>query len=113
MKVKSKHNIHNHIVDDCNHQNLMPNKIYEVIGLDDEYYRIINELSEPVLYPKGLFDIIDSYIPNEWVQNWYSDNEYYIDPPELAEPGFYEDYFDGKIEAIETFKQFLSKFNLQ
>ena len=109
MKVKTKTNIHDHIVDDCNHQNLMVNKVYEVIGVSDEHYRVINELNEPILYPKGLFNIIDSYIPNDWVENRYSDDEYYIDPPGLDKPGFYEDYFDGKIEAIEAFKKFLTR----
>lgn len=109
MKIKTKSNIHNHIIDDCNHRNIIPNKIYEVIGIDHECFRIINEISEPILYPKGLFDIVDQNIPKEWVYDKYSDDEYYIDPPELSAKGFYEDYFDGKVESIEIFKKFLSQ----
>ncbi len=106
MKVKVKQYVHDHIVDEFNHQHLKPNKIYEVIGIDHDSYRVIDEAGEPILYPKALFEIIDPLIPTFWIRKAYSSDEYYIDPPGLDKPGFYEDYFDGKPEAIATFQKF-------
>lgn len=107
MKVKTKPYVHDHVVDEYDHQHLEPNKIYNVIGIDDEDYRIINEIGEPILYPKALFDVIESSIPDSWVRQDYEDGEYYIDPPELSRPGFYEDFFDGNPEAIAKFQAFV------
>ena len=107
MKVKTKSYIHNHVVDKFDHQYLEPNKIYEVIGIDHDSYRVINEAGEPILYPKALFDVVEPSIPDSWIREEYAPDEYYIDPLELSKPGFYEDYFDGKSEAIATFQKFV------
>lgn len=112
MKIKSKSCIHDHVADDRNHQNLKPNTIYSVIGIDNDNYRVIDEIGEPILYPKGLFDIVDSSIPESWIKNTFPDGDYYIDPPELSEAGFYEDLFDRKPEAIKIFRSFVINNNL-
>jgi hypothetical protein len=113
MKVRAKSEVHNHALDEFNNQNLGPNKVYEVIGITDEYFRIVDEASEPILYPKYLFDIIDPIIPQSWVRKDYPDDEYFIDPPELSGPDFdYEDYFDGKPEAKVIFERFLISHGL-
>jgi hypothetical protein len=108
MKVKTKLEIHDHVFDEFDHQHLIPNKTYKVIGIDDEYYRIVNEIGEPILYPKYLFEVVDPAVPETWIRQEYGPDEYYIDPPELCRAGFYEDYFDGKPEAKVVFEQFLA-----
>jgi hypothetical protein len=109
MKVVAKPEIHDHILDEFNNQNLEPNKVYEVIGITGEYFRVINEASEPILYPKYLFYVIDPTIPGSWIRKDYPDDEYFIDPPELSGSNFdYEDYFDGKPEAKTIFERFLA-----
>lgn len=106
MKVKVKQGVHDHVFDECNNQNIEEYKVYEVIGINSDYYRIINEMGEPILYPTHLFEIVDSTIPESWVRKDYGPDEYYIDPPELSAPGFYEDYFDGDHEAKTIFDKF-------
>ena len=106
MKVKTKHNIHDH-------QTLKTNKEYVVIGISYDSYRVINERKEPILYPKYLFHVIEDSIPGDWIKKKYPDDEYYIDPPELCKQGFYETYFDRKPEAIAIFKQFLVRTGLK
>ena len=85
---------------------LTPNKDYFVIGIEDEYYRIVNDDGEPILYPKFLFRIIDRNYPDEWIEESYGEGEYTIQPPEFANNYFYEDYFDGDSKAIKIFKQY-------
>ena len=113
MKVKTKPEIHDHIFDEYDHQHLEPNKVYEVIGLSDEYFRIIDEMEEPILYPKYLFEVIDPMIPDWWVRREGEEGSYYIDPPEMCKRGFYENYFDHKPEAIEIFERFLVDYGLK
>jgi len=113
MKVKTKLNIHDHVWDEYNHQTLKANKEYVVIGISYDSYRVIDEMKEPILCPKYLFNVVESSIPEDWIKEEYPDDEYYIDPPELCKQGFYEAYFDGKPEAIAIFEQFLIRTGLK
>ena len=80
---------------------------YFVIGIDNECYRIINDLNEPILYPKDIFLEVELAMPVHWVRRDYEDGEYYIDPPEFSSPGFFEDFFDVSPEAIKVFNRHL------
>ena len=85
---------------------------YFVIGLDHESFRIVDNKGEPILFPKEGFKTLDNTLPEDWIWKRYSEDEYYADPPELGRPGFYEDYFDGKAEAMEQFRDYLRKSGL-
>ncbi|GAB3254650.1 hypothetical protein [Chitinimonas naiadis] len=105
MKVKAKLTVHEHLLDESDHRCLSPEQIYPVVGIDSTSFRVINDAGEPVLYAKELFDIVDPIVPNDWVEERDGD-EYYIDPPEFCEPGFYEDYFDNVEYALEKFNAY-------
>lgn len=113
MKVKPKPMIHDNILDEYSHEFLSIYKIYDVIEINDEYYRVINERKEPILYPKYLFIVIDSYIPQSWTRHDYEDGEYFIGPPELNKKGFYEDFFDGDQKAISLFWEIMNRESLK
>jgi hypothetical protein len=88
---------------------LTPDKLYEVIGLDDTYFRVINDRGEPTLFSREEFEVIDDAIPSDWIWRREADGTYYADPPGLDEPGFYEDFFDKKYYAIDRFSQYLQR----
>jgi hypothetical protein len=92
---------------------LTPGKEYEVIGLDHESFRVLDDKGEPILFLKSLFSVIDDRIPEDWIWERYSSDEFYANPPELHEPGFYEDFFDGKKEAVGRLNAYLQKHVLQ
>jgi hypothetical protein len=85
---------------------------YQVIGLDDEYFRIVDDTGEPILVPRTVFDITDDVVPEDWIWNRYADDEFYADPPELHPRGFYEDYFDGKEYARKAMTSYLQRIGL-
>ena len=91
---------------------LTPAKEYEVIGLDHESFRVIDDKGEPILFPKSLFSVIDDRIPEEWIWDRYAGDEYYANPPELHEPGFYEDLFDHKPDAVGRFDDYLRRVGI-
>jgi len=88
---------------------LTPDQPYFVIGIEANDYRILNDHGKPYLYPPELFEIVDSHEPTFWVTEYGQDGERYSYPPELSGPGFFEDYFDGKDEALSTFWHAVNK----
>ena len=91
---------------------LTPGLEYLVVGLDHDSLRVLDDDNEPALYPKELFDINDLEVPEDWVWDRYADEEYYSNPPELAGPGFYEDWFDKKAEAQAVFDKYITRVNV-
>ena len=86
-------------------------KDYYVIGLDDKYFRLIDDEGEPILFPRPLFNVVEDTIPEDWIWDRY-DDAYYADPPGLNVRGFYDRYFDHKQEAIDEFQAYLRSVGL-
>ncbi len=88
---------------------LTPGQPYFVIGIEADDYRILNDSGKPYLYPLYLFEIIDPREPSIWTTEYGEDGERYSYPPVLKEAGFFEDYFDGKEEALSKFWHVINK----
>lgn len=82
---------------------------YYVIGLSYTYFRVVDDYGEPILIPRDAFEVLDEFIPSDWIWERFSDDEYYANPPELSARGFYEAYFDGKEEAIRCFESYIKR----
>ncbi len=95
--------------EDPNYHDLTPDQPYFVIGIEADDYRILNDYGKPYLYPANLFDIIDYREPITWITQHGADGERYSYPSVLNEVGFFEDYFDGKNEALSRFWHVLNK----
>jgi hypothetical protein len=76
---------------------------YDVLGIEADDYRILNDTEEPCLYEPEHFTIVDSSEPTFWICDRGEDGERYAYPREWNTPGFFEDYFD-RVEAAR--KQF-------
>ncbi len=88
---------------------LTPGRVYEVIGIEADDYRIQNDDGEPYLYPSALFTVVEAQKPEDWIVEIGEDGETYAYPPELNTPGFFEDYFDNDPDAILIFRRYLQK----
>lgn len=78
-------------------------QLYDVIGIEADELRIINDAGRPFLYPPDLFSLVDAREPADWVTEFGEDGERYSYPPPLNKPGFFEDFFDQKAKAVTTF----------
>lgn len=87
------------------HPHLTAGQRYLVIGIEADDYRLLNDWGEPCLYPPELFRVVDASEPEQWVSETGADGERYAYPPALNKPGFFEDFFDRKPEAMQTFWQ--------
>jgi len=82
---------------------LSPRQPYVVIGIEADQFRILNDAGRPYLYPPRVFACVDSREPDDWVEVRGDDGERYAYPLALGKPGFFEDFFDDKPQAVRTF----------
>jgi hypothetical protein len=94
---------------DSQYPDLTPGQPYLVLGIEADDFRVLNDQGRPYLYPREIFTIIDACEPDDWVKELGEDNERYAYPPPLNSVGFFEDYFDGKPEAVATFWRVMSR----
>lgn len=92
-----------------NHISLVQGHEYEVIGIDELSFRIVDESGEPTLHPKSFFLDCEITAPDEWQYQEYGDGEYTYLPLELSSRGFFEDYADGQCAAVQTYREYLQR----
>ena len=85
------------------YRDLSTRQPYTVIGIEVDDFRILNDAGRPYLYPRLFFRVIDWREPADWVTEVGSDGERYAYPPPFNSPGFFEDFFDDKPNAVGTF----------
>ena len=78
-------------------------KVYVVIGIEANDYRIIDDTQMPYLYNPNQFEVVESERPNFWVTEYGEENEEYSYPFSWNAPGFFEDFHDGINEVINQF----------
>src|ERR1700733_12008825 len=59
---------------------LTPGREYAVIGVDHESYRVVDDKGEPILFPREGFRVVDDTIPQDWIWDRQSGDEYYGGP---------------------------------
>lgn len=91
------------------YQDLTAGQAYVVIGIEADDLRILNDAGWPYLYPRRLFELLDSREPSDWVTELGEDGERYAYPPSLNKPGFFEDFFDGKPRAVAMFWRIVNR----
>lgn len=89
------------------YRDLTLGRVYEVIGIEADDYRLLNDGGLPYLYPALLFTVVEADFPPEWQISYGEEEEQYAYPAELNEPGFFEDYFDGDPVAVMVFQRYL------
>ena len=95
MIIKLKEN-------NADYPDLTYDQSYFVIGIEADYYRILNDHGQPYLYPSYIFVITNSDENDDWVTNFGEDGERYSYSMDLNEIGFFEDFFDGKQSATNS-----------
>ncbi len=94
---------------DPHYPDLTPDQPYVVLGIEADDLRILNDQGQPYLYPREIFTVVDAREPGDWVSEHGEDQERYAYPPALHPSGFFEDFFDGKPEAVATFWRVMNR----
>lgn len=105
MIVKPKKNYR----DICENYQRLTDREYYVIGIEADCYRIIDNYGEPTIFDTDIFDTMIFEKSLGWVDKYDNDGSRYSYEPPLGEPGFFEDYFDGKQEVISKVIAYIEK----
>ncbi|MCP3142911.1 hypothetical protein [Pyxidicoccus xibeiensis] len=71
--------------------------------MTDEF-RLVNDEGEPILVPRSRFDVLDDWLPNDWVREEAEvDAWYWCGPPQFAVQGFFERWHDGNNHERQVF----------
>jgi hypothetical protein len=89
------------------HNRLTLETCYEVLGIEADHYRILDDQFDPVLYDPSGFLIVDSSEPAFWECSEGEDMERYCYPAPWNTPGFFEDYHDHVEDARLQFARLL------
>jgi hypothetical protein len=76
---------------------------YEVIAIEADMYRIVDDTNLPYLFSPDCFKIVDPSEPTFWESEKGEEGERYCCPPEWNEPGFFEDFFERNEETQRVF----------
>jgi hypothetical protein len=68
--------------------------------------RIFSDEKTPILKEFKFFDVVDSHLNPDWV---FKQSESFIELSfkEILKEGFWDDYFDGKPDAVKTFNKIM------
>jgi hypothetical protein len=100
MRVKARPDFKERTRDDSSHETISPDEIYLVIAVDRDFYRVIDDAGQPVMFPKELFEVIDKRIPSGWAFDEHVGGSYYLEPIPCSVPGFYEDYYGSDGDQV-------------
>jgi hypothetical protein len=68
--------------------------------------RLVGEqTTTPALFEPEMFEVVSSTIPSNWVITSPKMGFFEIGPEAWTRPGFWEEYFDRKPEAIACFEE--------
>jgi hypothetical protein len=82
---------------------------YEVLGISADWFRLLNDRGEPILYDAACFQVVDATEPENWVSK-VEDGVRYAYPPGWGSPGFFEDWHDGVPEVRRQFADDLARW---
>jgi hypothetical protein len=74
---------------------------YEVIGIEADNFRLMDDCGEPVLFDPICFEATDFQEPSFWINEFGEDGERYAYPPGWGVPGFFEAWHD-QVEIIQS-----------
>lgn len=88
---------------------LRHDRSYDVLAIECDMLRIINQFGEPTLHDIDAFEIVDSGIPKFWIHT-NIDGCRYSGPAGWNCPGFFEDWHDGVADVRNTFRDDIMRY---
>ncbi|WP_367108950.1 hypothetical protein [uncultured Psychrobacter sp.] len=110
MLIIARNNVEGESIDEYySSPSLTPEHCYEIIGMEYEYYRIVNDYLDPVLVHPIFCKVQNYKNVNEWVAD-IRDDHFFLTPKEFnIYPYFFEYLHDGSLEYVNVYMQYLGK----
>ena len=82
---------------------LTPGNCYRVISMGYDSFRLMADDGRASLYDSSMFDVVSNDRPPDWITKTDPSGKIgYSGPAAFSAPGFFEDYWDGKPEALKV-----------
>jgi len=72
-------------------------------GGNTEYRIIADDGTTPAIFNANQFKVASPDLPKSWIANCEPGSYFELAPAAWTEPGFWENYFDGEMEAVSCF----------
>jgi len=95
--------------DGSNYWSLTVGRIYEVLGIEGDDYRLLDDCDEPYLFDPQCFKVIDPAEPSHWISS-VDDGVRKAYPPKWVERGFFQDRHERVIDVRQEFRRGLVKW---
>lgn len=85
-------------------------EIYNVLSIIQDVHgrwllRLIADKHPRVaLFPLTQFEILSAKVPQTWIVTWKDSGLFELTPEAWSRPGFWEDFYDAKLEAAKAFE---------
>jgi len=96
--------------DGSHYWSLTVGRIYEVLGIECDLYRLLDDREEPILFDPRCFKVVDSAEPSHWLSYFEEQEERYAYPPKWGEPGFFEDWHNRVPDIRQEFRRGLAEW---
>ena len=80
--------------DGSNYWSLTIGREYEVLGIEGDDYRLLDETGEPFLFDPTCFEVTEAREPDFWTSDCIEDGVRYAYPLGWGVPGFFEAWHD-------------------
>jgi hypothetical protein len=94
--------------DGSNYWSLTPRRVYEVLGLEADWYRLLDDCNQPFLFDPACFKVVDGTEPLVWESKLGEDGERYAYPTEWNLPRFFQDWHERVPEVRQAFSRGLA-----
>ncbi len=101
-----------HAPDESVYSSLTLGRLYDVLGIEADWYRLLNDRHEPVLYDPACFHVVETDEPVNWVSE-FAEGVRYAYPVDWGRRGFFEDWHDGVSIVREAFNRQLRQWHPQ
>jgi hypothetical protein len=103
MLIRPRADIHTPLPDGRTHPSIDVGKLYIVVSVVMDDVRIVNDEGEPILVPRSLFEVLDSWIPDDWIRESGEEGWSWCGPPQCAVRGFFERWHEGHLRERQVF----------
>ncbi len=106
MLIKSRPELHEPMPDGRTHPSVSIGRLYIVLTLLTDDFRIVDDEGEPILVPRSKFDVLDDWIPTDWVREAdEAEDWFWCGPLPFAVRGFFERWHDGHSRERQVFAE--------
>jgi hypothetical protein len=95
--------------DGSNYWSLTVGRICEVLGIECDLYRLLDDCDKAILFESECFKVIDAAEPSNWILS-IEDGARYAYPPIWGERGVFQHWHERVIEFRQEFRRGLVKW---